>query len=128
MTSDSFCFECKLVLSIKHNNPQGKPVVFESRMPWAADRSGFPAKPAGPQFRRPVSTKHNDPQGKPVVFESRMPWAADGSGFPAKPCRVAPYQPIGRLHLTLCALGGMIPQLTRRCFTDEAMPSLSPLG
>ena len=32
----------------KHNDPQVKPVVFESRTPCAADRSGFAAKPAGP--------------------------------------------------------------------------------
>ena len=35
-------------VSAKHNNPQDKPVVFESRTPCAAVRSGFAAKPAGP--------------------------------------------------------------------------------
>jgi len=37
---------------------QDKPVVFESRMPCAADRSGFLAKPAGrPQLACPTGTE-----------------------------------------------------------------------
>ena len=57
-------------------------MVFESRTPCAADRSGFLAKPAGPP---PVAPKHNNPQVKPVGFESRTPCAVDRSGFLAKP-------------------------------------------
>ena len=49
-------------VSVKHNNPQDKPVVIKSRTPCAAVRSGFAAKT--PQGRRPGIRKAQQSTGQ----------------------------------------------------------------